>query len=148
MSQAQRGELHDQPAVVAIDRQPRETIPFAEDQPAGAAWFVPVRQHFTQANRGRDPLTKEMSVQGNVRVPDVEAYPNLALRIVKTARDEMIAVGIEIDHVSIRGVAYDALNSAGVDPGMAGIERLGTAWRQDYARGRRGRGCTDAPGYL
>src|SRR5262249_55607218 len=134
LGQSEGGELHHEPAVVAIDRAAGEAVALAEDEPAGTSGHVEAEESAQADGRG-EPVAEKVPVERHLRRPGVEADADLAAAVVQAAGDEVAGVGVEIDHLAVGRLALDVVDGAGEDPGMAAVEGPGPARLEDDACG-------------
>ncbi len=100
----QAGELHDEPAVVPVDREAREAVSLAEYKPVARSWFAQTEHAVPQPHRRSQGLRPERLVDRTV-VPAIEPDANRALRVIEPARDELPRVRLDDDFGSRRRVA-------------------------------------------
>src|SRR5439155_9385950 len=87
--QAQRRELHGEPALVPIHRQSGEAVALAEDEAAGAAGHVQTEDVAAKPNRGFKAVAEERFVEWPISFPRVQTHTNLAAAVVESAGDEV-----------------------------------------------------------
>src|SRR5581483_9917703 len=108
-------------------------IALAEHQPTGTSRPVQAEDVATQPDCTLQPIAEEVPVEGDVRLPGVQADADLALAVVQPPGDEGAGRGDDLDLVAVGGAALDGGHGAGVDPGVPAEERPGPARLEDDA---------------
>src|SRR5262249_19164648 len=116
LGQTERGKLHHQPTVVAIDGHSGEAVALAEDQPARLIWTIQFQNGAAQEQGCLQAGAEKLSVERLVRGPRIEPNANLAAAVVESARDKLTAVRVEINLRTVFRLARNGGDRAGVDP--------------------------------
>jgi hypothetical protein len=133
--QAERCELHGEPAVVTIDRESGEPIAFAEDEPARAPGDVEAEYVAAKADGRREPFAEERFVQRPVHVPGVESDADFAAAVEKPAGDEIACGRDEFHFVAVFRIADDFCDGPGIHPRVTAEKRLSATRLEDDSRG-------------
>ncbi len=136
LRQGERGELHHEPAVVAINGEARQAITLAEDQPTGRPRSGEP-EYLAQPEGGGKAIAEEPSVERDVFLPAIEANADLAAAVEQPASDEAARIRDEIDLVPVGRLPLDGGDGPGEDPGMSTVERPGSFRQKNDARGQR-----------
>src|SRR5262245_33484284 len=96
------------PAIVAIDRQSRQSVRLAKYEAEGMARFSQAENRVAEMQRRRKPRAKEICIKRHSFGPGIQADADLALAVVKAAGDEVSAMGIKIDDIAVGRFTLDA----------------------------------------
>jgi hypothetical protein len=134
----QPGKLDHQPEVIAVHRKTGQPVRLAKNKPAGLARPIQSQDGTAQMQGGSQPVPEKSPVEGRIRRPGIQADPDLATAIIKTASHKVAGVRNEVNLGAILRFAYHFGNGPGKNPGMMSIKRPGSPGMQDDARHSHG----------
>ena len=61
-------QIHE-PVIVLIDRQPRQSVPLTENEPARRAGLAPAKHRLPELNGALDTRAEELRIEGLLGLP-------------------------------------------------------------------------------